>query len=505
MKRLVLIAICAIAVMISCKNKGKTEAPTKADTLAAVIDSIIEEADTTPMPMFLMATDEDGYLQMLYWTYIEEPQKTKDNEDWFDESYQSWTLQEMFRHNAADYTNLLADKDKIIKLKFVDEVLKDPDGNRPSIGERHGRLGIPSLCARFAYANPKDKPKESGWGGSVIVTDNYLKSRKHLDIKYDQSEWDKPTPLPEAAVKQLEKQYNMKVDRMRLIATIDGRYIWGHLQFKGEYKNAPKDKYDQDRKSALALDVLIDGDKVYANEVIGYYDEQWGPTWNADDDGEYVGCSLLEAFEGPKGLELCFERDAPESSAVGMFYIRGGQLIQHTYETYHNMIDEEKPVWRSDLAVMEKIFLAADPHEHADIHFTKWFHIWIPYGPEEVIWLHDKEDENGAFFSRDDNGKFHLIAVETPKLKPTKMQKDNTGYLRISGSAGGPAIYAEIYAFRNGKLTETFNVIEIYGEIDECQLNGRTLTKEEGQAYLNNLPEAEAMEYWGKDTEQKQE
>ena len=106
MKRLVLIAICAIAVMISCK--GKTEAPTKADTLAAVIDSIIEEADTTPMPMFLMATDEDGYLQMLYWTYIEEPQKTKDNEDWFDESYQSWTLQEMFRHNAADYTNLLA-------------------------------------------------------------------------------------------------------------------------------------------------------------------------------------------------------------------------------------------------------------------------------------------------------------------------------------------------------------------------------------------------------------
>ena len=60
-------AICAMAVMISCKNKGKTEAASLEDTISAVIDSIIEETDTTPMPMFLMG--EDGrYAQMLYWT-----------------------------------------------------------------------------------------------------------------------------------------------------------------------------------------------------------------------------------------------------------------------------------------------------------------------------------------------------------------------------------------------------------------------------------------------------
>ena len=500
MKKLVIVALCATALMFSCKNKGKTEAPTKADTLAAVIDSIIEEADTTPMPMFLMGTDEEGYLQMLYWNNIEEPQKTEDDERWFDVSQQSWTLQEMFRRNKTDYTNLLVDGG-IIKLKFVDEILKDPDGKTPSIGERHGRYGIPSLCARFTYANPKDKPKEILWKGSVIVTDNYLKTRKRLEIKEDESEWNKPTPLPDAVVKQLEKQYNMKVDRMRLRATIGGRYLWGSLQFKGEYKNAPKDEYDKDRKSALALDVLVDSGKVYVNEVIGYYDEQWGAAWNADDDGEYVGCDLFEAFEGPKGLEICYERDAPESSAVGMFYLRGGQLIQHCYETYHNMVDEEKPVWKHDLAEMTKIFVADDPGERKNISFTKWSHTWIPWGPDELIWVRDKAEQDGAFFSRDDNGKFHLIAVETTRLKPSKMQKDNTGYLCLSGAAGGPATYTEIYAFREGKLAERFTALMIAGEIDECSLNGKTISKEEGQAYLNKLPEAEQMEFWGKDTE----
>ena len=501
MKKLLFIALCAAVAMISCKNKGKTdESPTKADTLAAVIDSIIEEADTTPMPMFLMGSDKEGYLQMLYWSYIEEPQKTEENEDWFDESHQSWALQDMFRRNRADYTNLL-DGDKIIKLKYVDEVLEDPDGNRPSIGERHGRDEIPSLCARYTYANAKDKPKDGYWGGTVVVTDAYLQSRRRLSVNYDQSEWDKPKPLPQAIVKQLESQYGMKAEGMRLCATIGDRYTWGKLQFKGEYKNAPKDKYNTDTKYALALDVLIDSAKVYVNEVLGYYDPSYGATFNADDDGEYVGCRILEAFEGPKGLELCYERDAPESSAVGMFYTRGGQLIQYCYETYHNMIDEEIPVWKSDLAEMKKKFVLTNPGEYKDIHFTKWAHCWIAYCPDEFLWVRDKKDEYGAFFSRDDKGQFHLIAVETPRLKPSKMQKGNAGYLRLSGSAGGPATYTEIFAFREGKVAETFTALAVAGELDECNLNGKTISNEEGQAYLDNIGDFEPMEFYGHDTE----
>ena len=142
MKKLMLFAICVMAVMISCKNKGQTAPADSQDSVtAAVIDSIIEENDTTPLPMFLVGSDGQ-YKQMLYWTNIEEPQRSKDDEDYFDVWHKSWELQEMFRRNAGQYTNLLSEKG-VLKVKFVDEVLKDPDGNTPSIGEIHGRDEIP--------------------------------------------------------------------------------------------------------------------------------------------------------------------------------------------------------------------------------------------------------------------------------------------------------------------------------------------------------------------------
>ena len=59
MKRLMFVAICAMAVMVSCKNKGQTAPADSKDSLEAVIDSIIEENDTTPLPMFLIGSDEN--------------------------------------------------------------------------------------------------------------------------------------------------------------------------------------------------------------------------------------------------------------------------------------------------------------------------------------------------------------------------------------------------------------------------------------------------------------
>ena len=104
MKKLMLVAICAMAVMISCKNKGQTAPADSNDSLNAVIDSIIEENDTTPLPMFLVGNDSK-YMQMLYWTDIEEPKKGDDDDDYFEASHKRWELQEMFRRNAALYTN----------------------------------------------------------------------------------------------------------------------------------------------------------------------------------------------------------------------------------------------------------------------------------------------------------------------------------------------------------------------------------------------------------------
>lgn len=503
MKKLMFYAICMMVVMISCKQKGQTASADSKDSVTAVIDSIIEENDTTPMPMFLMG--EDGrYMQMLYWVWVEEPQKTDDNTEWFDEIHLSWAQQDMFRRNKALYTNMLMD-DKMVKIKYVDEVLKDPDGNTPSVGERH-RKEIPSLCARFDFVDPKEK-KTNEYGnieyGTVIVTDSYLKTRKMQSIVFDKSEWDKPKPLPEAAIKQLEQKYGMKVDRMRLVATIGGRYIWGLLQFKGEYKNAPKDGFYKDSKVALALDVLIDGDKVYAHEELGMYDDEYGPGWNADDGGEYVGCYPMAVFEGPKGLEICYGRDAPESSAVGMFYLRGGQLIQITYETYHNMIDEQIPVWKKDFAEMLRLYQENDPHAHKDVHLTKWAHCYIDY-ENEWIWLRDKDDKNGAFFVRKDD-KLTLIDVENAHQKPSACEKDGIKYLKFSGTAGGPSWQQIIYAFKDGKQLWKLFALEVYGELSECMLNGKEISKDVGKTYLEKVPEGKEITAYFDDIEKKQE
>ena len=179
------LAICLMAMMMGCKQKGQKSPENSKDSVTAVIDSIIEENDTTPLPMFLVGND-GKFMQMLYWTNFEEPKKSGDDDEFFETYHKRWELQEMFRRNAAQYTNLLCG-DKITKVKFVDEVLKDPDGNTPSFGEIHSRVGIPSLCARYDYANPKEKPHKQSlidsWG-LVVCTDSYLASRKRLDIQH---------------------------------------------------------------------------------------------------------------------------------------------------------------------------------------------------------------------------------------------------------------------------------------------------------------------------------
>ena len=502
-----LVAICAMAVMISCKNKGQTVPADSTDSLtAAVIDSIIEENDTTPLPMFLIGND-GKYKQMLYWTDIKEPQRSEGDEDYFDAWHKSWELQEMFRRNAVQYTNLLTDNG-IVKVKFIDEVLKDPDGNTPSIGEIHGRNEIPSLCARFDYAaagkksNADDDGNSFGedWG-MVVVTDSYLNSRKRLDIKSCQKEDYSFPKLPADIVKRFESQYGMKAEISRQTYTICDRYTMGAIEFKGEYKNAPKDKYDADRKFALAIEVLIDSNKVYVLEQPGYYDEEYGSSWNADADG-YIPNDIVAAFEGPKGLELCYTHGAPESYCTGMLFPREDKLVELEYECYHSMVDEEIPVWKKDIAEMKKLYLADDPHAHKYVELTKWAHCYIDYSDNEWIWLRDKDDKNGAFFIRKD-GKFTLIEVENVHQQPSKCEKDGISYLKFSGSAGGPSMQHIIYAFQNGKKLWTLFALEIYGELSECTLNGKEISKEEGKAYLDKIPEGKEITAWFKDIEPK--
>jgi len=483
------LAAVVLTMIMACGNATKQQSQDAENDSIAADSALVELADTTPLPMFIMSAEDSQYMMMLYWSDLQEPQNTEDNADWYDEGHKVWVIQDMFRRHAAQYTNLLTKKGSI-KVKFIDEVLKDPDGNRPSIGEIHSRNDIPSLCARFDFADrKKDLNTEHT---SIIVTDSYLQSRQRLDIDDSKA----GGKLPQEAVKQLEQQYSMQAESSSITCTIGKDYIWGKLQFKGEYKNAPKDEYEPDRKSSLALDVLVKGNEVYVNENIGYYDPQWGPTWNADDDGEYVGCFVPAAFEGPKGLELCYRRYAPESVAVGMFYVREGKLIRLNYETYHWMVDEEIPVWKSDIAKMEKIYHDAEGSD-ASVTFSKWAHCYIDY-ENEWIWLRDKDDENGAFFIRD-NDQFELVAIETPKFHANCSEKDGVYFLMIGGPAGGPSWYQEIYAYKNGKRIWRFNMLQVEGKIDGAGVDGKDISEEEAQEYLKQVPEGKEINAWFKD------
>jgi hypothetical protein len=54
MKKLLIIAICMAGVMMACTNKGKTTPGDGADSDSVAIDSLMAEADTTPMPFSYM-------------------------------------------------------------------------------------------------------------------------------------------------------------------------------------------------------------------------------------------------------------------------------------------------------------------------------------------------------------------------------------------------------------------------------------------------------------------
>ena len=450
-----------------------------------------KKSGTTPPPMFVLGNNQ-GHLQMVYWTYADEPQMNEEYPEFYEEEHQKWELQEQFRRNASQYTKLIVDGGKTRDVKYVDEILLNPDGEKIFPGELHGRPQIPSSGARFALLgqpplNDEEQP------GIVIVTDGYLATHKPMAIK-PASDGDN-LPLPANVIKKMEDKYGMKVDRSVKAYIIGNRYTYGVLQFQGEYDN-PNKEPDQDEKNSLALEIIIDGDKIYSYPVVGWYDPSFGPVWHADDGGEYFPGNIVAAFDGPQGPELCYVHWAPESATTGMFIINDGNLDNQEYNVYHSLIDENLPVWKKDIEEMRRLYVDEDPGENENVELTKWAHVYIDYDGEQ-IWISDADENDGAFFSRE-NGELKLIATVRANLKPSFPESRNGNhYLVISGPAGGPSYYTEVYKFKNGKVVEAFNALEVYGEIDSCALNGKEISAEQGKAYMEAVPEAtEPFIFW---------
>ena len=443
-------------------------------------------------PMFLLGTN-DGMMQMVYWCDLEEPQFNEDYADYYEEIHQAWAIQEQFRRNASKYTKLIVDGTKTLDVKYVDEILLNPDGEKIFPGELHGMPKIPSAGARFTLQG-KSKMNMDEVPGNVVVTDSYLASHKPLNIQPAMT--DEEVPLPAAVIKKMEEKYGMKAELSKKTYIIGDRYTYGVMQFEGEYKNSARKKHNPNEMSALALEIIIDGDKIYSYPVEGWYDPEFGCTWNADDGGEYYPSNIAAAFEGPQGVELCFLHWAPESATTGILTLNNGKLDRQEYAVYHSLIDEQIPVWKKDIEEMKKLYIAEDPGENENVNLTKWAHVFIDYMGEQ-IWISDEAEENGAFFSREGD-KFELIGTVRGNFKPSfPKSRDGNCYLVISGPAGGPSYYTEIYKFKNGTVIERFNGLEVYGELDGCALNGKEISVEQGKAYMQAVPEAqEPFIYW---------
>jgi len=490
------LALFAAAVLLAaCGNKTGKGGDNDSTTVATNGEVT---GNATPMPMFLYYYTPSN-MQVVYWADTEEPVKNDDNAEYFDEWHDNWAKQESLRLNAKGYTKMLLGENKLVDIKALDEQLLNPDGETMYVGELHSRPSIPAPGMRFALVNESDAPeREWNYGEMfVILHKDYLASRKMLNVSFAEGE----KPLPKEVVKKMEQRYGMKATRSVTCCTIAGRYTFGGLQFKGEYKAAPK-KGDNDNKKALALELLIDGDSILALEKIGYYDEEYGPTWNADDDGEYLPSGITAAFEGPRGLELCYEHGAPESITVGIITVGDGKLVEDEYACYHSMIDEQTPLWKKDVAEMRKLYLDDDSDDDkADL--TKYMMIDIDGDGIDEVWLRSADDKHGALYTYNE-GKIELIGVESARKSPSFHQaSEKHGFLKLSGPAGGPSWYTEIYELKNSQVVHRVTMLEIYGEIDEAGMDGHDMSKEDCEKYVSALPKAyDPYIYW-REIEQK--
>ena len=476
------IVVSVLAVLVGCTSKSQTAGGADSDSLAVdSIDSVVAEVrDTTPQPVFLYYFDPD-HMQVVYWTDAKEPDRAyyekHDMMEYFTDAHKAWEQFDGYRRNAAGYTQMLLDDMKSVPIRCIGEQLKNPDGEDLFPGELHSRKTIPSPGMKYALVNQKDSLRGEHFAELyVIVHDDYTKTHKRLATKLE-SPFDAGKPLPAAVIKQLEEQYGMKTQRSELTYTIGDRYQYGILQFK------PKGK------KVFALEVVTDGDKVYSIPVEGQYDEQdMNSTWNVDDGGEYASSGIGAAFEGPDGIEFTFEHRAPESATVGMFRLRNGKLEREILEVYHQLVDESRPLWKKDIATLRKLYLEDDPHENKNYKLTKYRWIDIDDDFNEELWMRDKDDKHGALFTvKDDH--IQLIGVETDKLHPSFTQvRDGKGWLRIAGSAGGPAVFSQIYELQKSQVVHRMTALEVYGELDECTFDGKPFAKDKAADYIKSLP-----------------
>lgn len=456
-----LLTIATTAVVAACHN-GQQPATGTDDTLLAD-DTPEEVVDTTPMPMFLYYHNPDN-MQVVFWISIAKP----------DEPNANWDLQQRTRRIASQYTKLLLPNGKFADVKFIGEQTKNPDGGDLEVFALHHDYA-PSAGLNYAFENKKDA-KAIKYGGTmlVLVTDEYLESHKMLAVKDLSSRQKK---MPTTVVKKLEEQYGMKALRSIVTSELDGGYSFGSVQFK------PKGG------KVLALQVLACGDSVYSIEEWGQYDKTEGPTWNVDDGGEYIPSHILAAFEGPKGIDICFIHGAPESTVTGWMTLRDGQFESFEMGMFYNYIDEPRPFWKKDMAKLQKILEKHDP-VFKSVKMAKWCHVYIDNDDEPEIWLHSDNDEFGAIFGL--KGEPQLLCTESGNDKVILYH----GTISVCGSCGNGCFSMELTTLKDSRKGDRLELKRNTAPdnsiiSEEYRLNGKIIDKSDGEKFKQQATQQE--------------
>lgn len=475
------IMTCALAAMMfaACGNKTNGDAELADSTI--VEDSVLAEIeeDGAPMPAFLYVLSPQ-YMQVVYWTSMEEPLKKDYENDGsledYDNNHRIWALQEEVRRNAKEYTKVLGNDNKTYDIKYVSEALKDPDGGNLQGGSLHSLESLPSKGQKYAFASATiPSMKVFGTGIHVMMSESYLKTRKALSLKL-LSPNSAGKPFSAEVRKKLEAEYGMTVQRSEQAYRLGDKYVYGVVQFK------PKNK------KVIALEVLTDGDKVYSWVMKGYYESETEYGWNVDDEGTYFTSQILAAYEGPKGLEICFERGAPESITVGLFVLKEDKFTRVEYACYYIPVDEQPPLWKKDLAKLRKMYTAEDK-DNKNHNLTRY--AWEDIDGDDIkeLLLCDKDNKYGAIFTMKGEPKM-VCSFDCMDNINLTWSEGGKGYVIFARFAGGPSVFTNIYGIKNSKVEDNFGLMEVYGEYESASLNGKEIGKEAAQSFMAKLPRA---------------
>lgn len=476
MKKYLFLSLCVAAFLTGCKggqtqNGATDEDTTKAEVAVEQVEEEVVEEEVL-LPTFIHYFNKDN-MQVVYWTQHNAPEKPDEDDeykDWYPNALRSWQEQDMLLRNADKYNRMYVTKDNYIDVKFVEERYINPDGDPYGVGQLHCET-MPAAGLRYTFADPNEKLKASEWGVLyLLVADEYLNTRTVLPFKENQwTSTRSDKPFPAVVVKQLEEEYGMKAERSHIATVLGDRYKYGTVQFKPK-----KDK-------VIALEVITDGDNVYSCPVEGMYEPEYGPTWNVDDEGIYLPSSITMAFDGPKGPELCYIHQAPESCTTGHLYIRDGKLVMDDQACYYVNIDEgyAKPLWKKDKEKYIQAIEAYDP-EYKNYDLDSWAYIDIDKDGVDEIWLRSYNPEMGAILSIKDTPT--VLCTTDEKMEATLYK----GAILVSGPCGGSCVYTQIITLKDSKKLASLEYTDCADEVDGYFRNGEEISEEEAMTFKLN-------------------